>query len=241
MKRYRDKHGKERLWFPDGEIDEIMENELRQAQLFPQIANPVVDLEQFIENHLDVHLDQYAELNDDILGETVFKINASPEILINRILTSQAFEQRTEIPGSLGRWRATLAHEAAHVLLHEPLFKNGTQTPSLFDDLSATPEVQQLTRCSDANIARHTAKTDWKEFQANQGMAALLMPRKLFIQVLSNEVFNIDSFIKELAESPSKLHTFASYIAGRFNVSREAARIRLETLGYALPFGTTFL
>lgn len=35
MKRYRSADGEERLWFEDDEIERIMEDELRSAQLLP--------------------------------------------------------------------------------------------------------------------------------------------------------------------------------------------------------------
>jgi Zn-dependent peptidase ImmA (M78 family) len=70
--------------------------------------------------------------------------------------------------------------------------------------------------------------SDWREIQANKGMAALLMPRTLFVRVVRGE------FKAELGtERPTLAAAVPLYgrLAQRFNVSKQALGIRLTTLG----------
>ena len=103
------------------EIEQMMESELRKARLFPTLEEPVVKLEPFVERHLKASLDQYADLDSSVLGVTEFFEGKPPRISLNRQLTGSALDEDETPPGVLGRWRATLAHEAGHVLLHRSL------------------------------------------------------------------------------------------------------------------------
>lgn len=125
MKDYRRKDGERRLWYEDAEIESIALDEITRAGLLPQAHVPdlTVQLERFLENHLRVRLDQHADLPADVLGVTHFCQGAPPRIEINRDLTGLAIDEEDPLPGDLGRWRATLAHEAAHVLLHRILYE----------------------------------------------------------------------------------------------------------------------
>ena len=68
MKSYRAADGSERLWFEPEEIEVIMEDELHKAGLFPSADHPTVNVEDLIEVHLKVKLDQHAVLDCDVLG-----------------------------------------------------------------------------------------------------------------------------------------------------------------------------
>ena len=131
MKKYRASDGTERLWFNPGEIDQLVHMELTRASLYPSAATPVVDIERLIERHLRASLDQYADLEPGVLGLTEFLVGRPPKISINRSLTGSALDEDETQSGVFGRWRATLAHEAAHVLLHRELFEP-TRSISLF-------------------------------------------------------------------------------------------------------------
>jgi len=73
MKSYRAADGTERLWFEAEEIEAIMEDELHKAGLLPSAEHPTVNVEDFIELHLKVKLDQHAILDGDVLGMTEFQ------------------------------------------------------------------------------------------------------------------------------------------------------------------------
>ena len=222
MNRYRSADGEERLWFDDDEIERIMEDELRNAKLFPTRQASAVDIEQFIEGYLKASLDQYAELDDDVLGLTEFHPSRPPAVQINKNLTGSAMDDEWCPPGIVGRWRATLAHEAAHVVLHRMLFDLDLNQMELFD-VPAPTKGPLLFRCLKRDVVHGGRTSDWREVQANKGMAALLMPKMAFTRAARGLVGDRNSAAVDLA---------ARNLAAQFEVSREAAMIRLRTLGF---------
>src|SRR5262249_32478963 len=130
--------------------------------------------------------------------------------------------------GLRGRWRATLAHEASHVVIHRPLFELPPEQSSLFSNQGRpAQETQRLMRCQKRSVLYRGSTSDWREIQANQGMAALLMPRPVFLAVARDLL---------TGSRPPSLGTqearqLIGELASRFEVSRQAAEIRLTTLG----------
>jgi hypothetical protein len=207
----------------------MMEDELRRADLLPTPDAPSVDIEAFLERYLKVSLDQHADLAADILGLTEFFPGRPPRVAINRDLTGSAIDEDESAPGLLGRWRATLAHEASHVVIHRPLFELDTDQPSLFGSGEAlVQESRRLMRCEKRSVLYRSTAADWREIQANQGMAALLMPRPVFLAVVKGLEGG-----KNRQVSPGSVETrqLVEELALRFEVSRQAAEIRLTTLG----------
>lgn len=238
MKSYRGRGGQEELWFNPGEIESIMVGELRKAAMMPTPDEPAVDLERFIERHLKVTLDQYADLDADVLGVTEFFQETPPRISINKSLTGAAIDEDESPPGVLGRWRATLAHEASHVLLHRSLFEFAVGNMNLFEasPAAAEGEGRRLHRCLKRDVAyQRQGRYDWREVQANQGMAALLMPKVVFQAIAREEIATVFPGLDKIpygGEAP-----VVRLLAPRFEVSKEAARIRLNTLGLVEPKG----
>jgi IrrE N-terminal-like domain len=221
MRTYRGPEGDERIWFESAEIELIMEDELRKAGLMSTVDDSVVDVEAFLEIHLKVTLDQYADLDPDVLGLTEFRPAKRPNVRINKDLTASAMDSEWCPPGIEGRWRATLAHESSHVVLHRLLFEGDPAQMELFDMPNRSGSM--LFRCLKRDVAYRGRATDWREVQANRGMAALLMPKSLFVKVARHEV--VDT-------RPAELEAATRRLATRFAVSREAADIRLQTFGF---------
>jgi Zn-dependent peptidase ImmA (M78 family) len=221
-----------RIWFEPDEIERTMEQELRKANLLPPLETPAVDLERLIQRHLGVALDQYAALEQGVLGKTEFYSDAKPKVFINRILT-EAVDEEDCPAGVRGRWRATMAHEAAHLILHRILYD-----PQLIqltmNSMSLPSDKTQLLRCGQGDISFRKA-TDWREIQANLGMAALLMPQSRFTACVqaSMKAFGVSSM--EMG-SPNAI-ALIGQMARRFQVSRQAATIRFETLRLLSPAG----
>lgn len=220
MKTYRGPEGDERIWFEDDEIEQIMEDELRRAGLWPNPDSSIIDVETFIEAHLKASLDQYAKLDSDVLGLTEFRPGAAPHVRINRDLTGSAMDNEWCPPGIHGRWRATLAHEASHVVLHRMLFELNRDQMNLFEE-QGRPAL--LFRCLKREVSYRAGGRDWREVQANRGMAALLMPKTIFIKAAREELSSAHS---------DRVDTAGQRLAARFAVSREAAAIRLRTFGF---------
>ena len=226
---YRRRDGEERLWFSAADIEITIEDELRKSGLFPADEHPVVDIERFVQC-LGVRMDQYADLDSTVLGQTEFYSDRPPKIFINRDLTGAAYDDDTSL-GTRGRWRATIAHEGSHVVLHRALFEINQDQSSLFQ-LREQAQPQRLMRCLKKNVLfRGGGGSDWREVQANMAMAALLMPRSLFSRLATKaaEERGLDAE-PLMAETPAAT-TLAVRMAELFEVSRQAAGIRLETLG----------
>jgi hypothetical protein len=241
MQWYPGPEGDQRIWYESDEIEQIASDELRRAGLLPSRNDPVVDLERFIEEHLGCELDQYAQLPDDVLGMTEFPVNHRPLVSISASLT-EACDDEQPAPGSLGRWRATLAHEASHVFLHRYLFDLALEPmqPMSGPGRQAMREhgssPDRLMRClhrdvvpsngTDWNAMRRAPR--WHEVQANRGMAALLMPRNVFrrlaLRAMQDNGVQAGTSIAAGAADP-----VITEVAATFEVSKQAAGIRLTT------------
>jgi hypothetical protein len=232
MEWYRGPEGDQRIWYEETEIEQIMSDELARAKLTPTPTSPVTDLERFIESHLKADLDQFAYLPVGVLGLTQFVAGKRPAVSISAELTNAADEGPA---GLTGRWRATLAHEAAHVVLHRYLFDPVLAQPDLFGATvpHETPSGG-LMRCLKRDISPVRGlgprrRADWREVQANRGMAALLMPRMTFRRLASQRI-TAEALTNLTSGSPTAAH-LANQMADSFSVSKQAATIRLETLG----------
>jgi hypothetical protein len=217
----------------------MMEDTLRKSGVFPTDEQPTVDIERFIQR-LDVRIDQYADLDPTVLGQTEFYTNKPPKIFINRDLTGAIDDDHTP-PGIRGRWRATMAHEASHVVMHRVLFAVNQDQESLFH-MQDQPEPQRLMRCLKKNVLfRGGGTNDWREVQANMGMAALLMPQSPFRQLAGKVAEQHRLVAESLTIGSAPAATLTAEMAARFDVSRQAAGIRLETLGILSPAGQPWL
>jgi IrrE N-terminal-like domain len=238
MKPYRSKEtGELRLWFSPGEIDEWMEVELRKAGLYPTPEDPRVDIERFVDGYLDVDLDQYAPLSETVLGQTRFEAGKRARVLINRSLTAIAVDADDPEPWLRSKWRMTMAHEATHVLLHKGLYPSDTKQQTLFaldDEKGSGPGGDQTYQCLERNLTRGGG--NWREVQANMGMAALLMPKALFLAVLQSERERLSIGSGPILKGSGEANQLARSLARRFDVSIQSVEIRLEEFkAFAVP------
>jgi len=214
-------------YIPEDQIEKLIEDELERSGLKPPILNPVLNLAQFIERHLMTTLDEYAELPQEVMGEVCFEFNKKPHISINRDLTENA--DNGDSLGVLGRLRATIAHEAGHVILHKSLFSfDEKDQVSLFSgDLEK--DVRCFHRCLKRDLHRTSGSIERVEIQANIAMAALLMPKSLFIPLAKPLLKNAQ---RHGASHPNckQADDMVHKLAQEFRVSHQAARIRLQKL-----------
>ena len=236
MKEYRS-GGEKRIWYEPEEIEAIASDELARAGLRPKLGHQdlSVDVEALLEQHLKLPLDQYADLEPEVLGVTTFVQGERPRIALNRDLTGGALDDDDATPGLVGRWRATLAHEVAHVLLHRLLYEFDDIQRGLFAVASNTSGPAKLHRCLKRDIGFRDRLQDWKEVQANMGMSALLMPKSLFLSVVKEERDRLDVSDRALRVGSPAHRALATILSRRFKVSKEAASIRLETLSISKP------
>jgi hypothetical protein len=237
MQWYPGPEGDQRVWYEADEIEQMAAEQLRRAGLMPTVQEPIVALERLIEGHLGADLDLYADLPPDVLGLTEFPIGGVPKVHINAALT-EAGDEGDAGAGVVGRWRATLAHEASHIYLHRYLFDPEMASVSRGGPRSAVAgdeAVQCLHRDITAqaiDVAAARQRPDWREVQANRGMAALLMPRRVFTRVSVQQMTRL-GYGSSLSTDSPEFDSLSSLIANTFRVSRQAAGIRLKTLSIA--------
>lgn len=219
-----------------------MTSELRKAGLLPTVDAPAVDIEAFVERHLKVRVDQHAELQPSVLGKTEFERGKPPRISMNKDLTEEATEEEHSPAWMLGRWRATWAHEGSHVILHRCLYEIDPMQGDLFSFEEGTEEhAQQLPRCLKRDVSFTHTGGDWREVQANMGMAALLMPRPLYAAICKREQERAGIRARKIEKGSVEANRLAARLATLFQVSQQAATIRLETVGVLCTEGMKVL
>jgi len=199
---------------PHYETDELesecdkLRRELRQLRSADAEALTLDDLSVLIE-HRAADLDLYAELPAEFDGVTEFSRDNRPHVKVAARLSAQArFEHRL---------RTTLAHELAHVVLHNFIwwFDPGVA----FDPHALSP------RC-----ALRMRSVDWMEWQANYCAGALLVPADA-----------LDTRAEPVWERSSGGRALVRSVQTRFDVSAQVATIRLRQLGRLSQRPTTVL
>lgn len=176
------------------------------------------DLTVLIEQDTD-DLDTYADLSGygrTVEGLTEFVAGRKPRVRIAKDLA--------ESENRRNRFRTTLTHEYGHVRLHGYLFTLGA-SDGLFG-LRSKPDFIACRRETMISAPR----TDWLEWQAGYACGAVLMPIT-YTRTL------VDAYRKRVnlyGPTPqTSTHGLAliSAVMERFQVSRDAARVRLAVLG----------
>ncbi|GAB4960691.1 hypothetical protein MAHJHV55_12830 [Mycobacterium avium subsp. hominissuis] len=232
MQWYSGPEGDQRIWYEPEDIEQIATEQLRRAGLMPTLDDPVTDVERLIEVHLHAELDLYADLPDGVLGLTQFPARGAPKVLIDRALT-EARDAEGVTAGVVGRWRATLAHEASHIFLHRYLFDPEMAQLAGRGGVSV-PSEGGLMRCLHRDISAAQAdwssvrrRSDWREVQANRAMAALLMPRRLFRRLALREIRQLGLGTPPV--TAPNVEDLTTALAELLEVSKQAARIRLDS------------
>lgn len=210
----------ERPHFKVSEIEEMCAGELRSVGLYPSRPEPT-RIERFIEKRFGLS-PTYETVPDGVLGFTRFGADGVREIVIAADL-----EADEGTPGER-RLRATLAHEAGHGLMHAYLFCLGSKPTSLFGDSDESPKILCRDVQGEAKVTRGYDGR-WWEFQANQAIGGLLMPRRLVEQVLQSFTRSVGSF-GQVAVPEGKKEAVIGELSKTFNVNPAVARIRLSDM-----------
>lgn len=223
VKYVRDtRHGfGERPHYEPGELDRTFER-LAVKFLSDKYGKPAFpfqteDLKTFIEEHVD-SLDQYADLSRygaGVEGVTEFEPGRKPKVLISNAL--EAVENRL---------RSTLAHEFGHVHLHAYLFEmRARQSPELASD-----RKPGAIYCKPDTIVT-ASKVDWLEWQASYASSALLVPAT-FLRATIAPIREKHRLYGPTPEDSAPARDMIDAVTRTFQVSRDAARVRLSVLGY---------
>ena len=220
------------------EIDAIGERFVKDFQ--PEVlTNPSpVDIEGFIEFYLGMTPDyQYLSHNGVYLGMTVF--NDTNKVPVFDPATNRAeyisakartviIDNRLLDESQRHRYRFTLGHEGGHDIFHSGYFTYNPDQVSIFDDELIAPMIQ----CRVDNGMTNKSDThkwddhDWMEWQANYFSSAILMP-KCAVQLVANK-YPRNSLMENLVNRAR----LVSDVSNTFDVSTEAAVIRLKDMGY---------
>ncbi len=177
------------------------------------------DLTVLIEQHVDT-LDVYADLTPDghdVEGVTRFKIGAVPDIEISEPLST---DDRRE-----NRFRTTLAHELGHVRLHDKLFQAAFAPGDLFEQAREHRLVCKRETMLDA------PKGDWLEWQACYASGSYLMPVTALREELK-PILAVHGGLTPFRVGDAASDALIEAVMARFQVSRDAARVRLSKLDY---------
>ncbi|MCE5343204.1 MAG: ImmA/IrrE family metallo-endopeptidase, partial [Eubacteriales bacterium] len=126
------------------------------------------------------------------------------------------------------RKRFTLAHENSHWILHRSYHSPTNQKFQLRTQMPGYVAC----RSSQVESSHHMLRTDkdWEEWQADSLAAALLMPKKPFIQAARDEL-GIGLSVYRGKMNSCQYYESLARIANQFQVSKNAACIRLKQLG----------
>jgi hypothetical protein len=202
------------------EIEEICSDELRKTDLYPTEPKPI-RIERFIEKRFRV-TPAYEELPAGLLGFTKFGPSGVERIVVSSSLTSDGSK------ASDRRINTTLAHEAGHGLLHAHLFVSGVESTSLFEGNAGANSPKIM--CRQDGIPGLQKRTNydgrWWEFQANQVIGALLMPKPLVEKCLNPTLTATGLFGVHKLKAESRDRA-VQLLAEVFDVNPIVARIRL--------------
>ncbi len=210
-----------RPFFTEEEIDfecekilsEYFNNSRGNAGLILPI--PTNELTRLIEadaGDLDLYADLEHAEGPGVEGVTEFKPGQEPLVKIEQTLSSD--NRRTN------RLRSTLAHELFHVKFHQALWQ------LLWAGKRRTASKTKGAACHrDAII--NAQRTDWLEWQAAYGAGAFLLPRtNLFAEW--NE---LSVGLSRPTDLTIQAGDVVARVAQRYEVSTEAATVRLKQLG----------
>lgn len=202
----------------DAECDRLIRDFLMKK--YGEIKFPIStsDLAVLIESFVE-DLDMGADLADeegDVEGVTEFTRGKLPTVKISRVLVGN--------PSAENRLRTTLTHEFSHVTFHRFMFEVESKPRSLFDDPGV--EIQEIAKCKRANIFG-AAAADWMEWQAGYGCGAFLMPIRSLIETVQEFRQSRDIPAGALSLICEEGQDLLVRVAGAFQVSKDAARVRL--------------
>lgn len=201
----------------DSECENLIVGFLRQVHGDACFPVDTEDLKNLIER--DAHeLDCYADLSVygvNVEGLTEFRPGQKPIVRIAKALTE---DERYE-----NRLRTTLTHEYGHVYFHSDLFSMGERQTSF---LQNQPPQRLISKRDDGFDA---PESDWMEWQARYVCGAILMPKTLVLNIVRDFLTETNHF-GPIAEASDKGRILIARIVAAFNVSHDAARIRLIKL-----------
>lgn len=208
-----------RPFYENDDIERICEDELRLAKLLPTAPEPI-RIDRFIEKRFHV-VPEARDLPLGILGYTTFTEHGVKDIIVAASLETD------DTTTNRRRARTTFAHEAGHGLLHSHLFATTTASQRHLPGTNVEPH---RVMCRHETLGRETGYDGrWWEFQANQAMAALLLPRRLVHHAITSFLNHEGLLGLDSLQAPNRVPA-ARHLSDVFDVNPVVARHRLEAL-----------
>ena len=203
----------------DQECEQIITNFMQERcgrLIIPISTDALTKLIERDAEDLDLYADLSAE-GFDVQGVTNFYPGQKPRVRIAEGLSQDRYEHRL---------RTTLTHEYGHVRFHKSLWDQNVLSLSLFPNLACDTSC----KCKRESILG-TPMNDWMEWQAGYICGALLMPR-MMLKNLVTEFVERQQVYCPLNVASADAAMLTNIVATRFDVSRDAARMRLLKLKY---------
>ena len=215
----------EKPFFKPDDFERICQDELEQHGLFPSEPAPV-RIDRFVEKRFNIR-PSYEDLPAGLLGFTLFGPKGVEEIVVSKALD----EENTQIAER--RLRTTLAHESAHGLLHAHLFAFGTRQDSLFGDALDARAPKILCRPGGISGSETPQMQKpayrWWEYQANQAMGVLLLPKSL-VQTALASILTPQGVLGTPVLPANRRQAAIRLLADTFEVNPVVSKLRLEVL-----------
>ena len=204
----------------DRECESIVSTFLRSRYGKAEFPVSTDDITRLIEQDAD-DLDLYADLSEfgpDVEGVTEFRLGKKPLVKIASYLSE---DERRE-----NRLRTTLTHEYGHVRFHAYLWEI---EPPQHDFLKKNPNANKQI-CKRDDIL-NAAQYDWMEWQAGYACGAFLMPMT-HVQRIAGAYQQSHNLFGPVPHNSDDGRRLIEEISTGFQVSTEAARVRLAKLGF---------
>ena len=225
----------EQHYYEDAAFEDMAMAELSSVGHLPETPEPV-RVDRFIEKRFGI-VPEYKELPPGLMGYTKFGPAEIEAVIISRALSEEGKQSAERLISS------TLAHEAGHMIMHKGLFtlqvRQGVHS-LLPNDIDL--EKGELKCRSDTmnaggdaeNIPRYDGR--WWEYQANQMIGTLLMPRPLVYEAVGPLLASLGVLGMKVLEA-SRREDAARLLAEVFDVNPAAARVRVAKLFPEIPQG----
>ncbi len=206
----------------DSECERIVSEFLRQKYGNVDFPISTDDLTVLIESRV-ASLDPYADLSSlgsDVEGVTNFFPGEQPRVRIASCLSEETAREN--------RLRTTITHELGHVHFHNCLYQyQFDASPSFLDKSNQGKPLQ----CKRDKVHGLNKGTDWMEWQAGYASGAFLMPKTCVARIAQERLASV-SLVSPISTNAPEAATLIAAIIRNFQVSQDAARVRLIYLGY---------
>ena len=225
----------EQHYYANTAFEDMAMAELSTVDLLPKKPEPV-RVDRFIERRFGV-VPEYKNLPPGVMGFTKFGESEIEAVVISRALSEEGRRSAERLINS------TLAHEAGHMIMHKGLFtlqvREGIHSLLSSDIDLEKGEIKCRSEIVEAgDTAENTKGYDgqWWEYQANQMIGTLLMPRPLVYETVDPLLASQGRLGMKVLEDSRREDT-ARLLAEIFDVNPAAARVRVAKLFPQIPEG----